>query len=598
MLEKIFDSISQNYSEERFRRDTKEFNRLEGSVCHSDFDRSTAWLAEQLIEAGFSAVERIELAADGVTSACDAIMPEAWDLTAHSYLDVVSEWPENERRLADTAETVLAAATWCGATPPGGSTGELVAYDPEHLENACGKWVLYEGVPVGSINQPLARAGALGIVVTDLRQGNCNPDATRWMNNQGTWGWYYLKGEPRLPIFVISSRRALALKASLDRSEKVVLHGVMNTRHYDGKVYTVTALLPGESKEEFGLFAHMYEPFLSDDASGVAACIEIGRMVKASGIRLRKSLRVLFSMEHYGFAEYLAQRPHQLKAAINLDTLATPMYRELGFPMHWRLSPLCMPFFGDLLLEELLREVMPDLRWSPGAGTLSDDTIGGDPMLGVPTNWMYIEVGELHHTNDPIFSDVDWEMAGTVIKLVAAYTAFLLTAEADDFKSLLPNLTALAIKPLDNNSDTPFARKVKCDFAAAELASLERWAPGTIDAQAAEDAVAPFRLPDAEITPKTESEREAAELIVTRLEPGTPWSLARIPYPEKRRFDGYRMVPLQYALCNGQRTLLETVRMCEAVSFKRWGDRQLAALIATLRYLESYGYLRLTKVGK
>ena len=62
-------------------------------------------------------------------------------------------------------------------------------------------------------------------------------------------------------------------------------------------------------------------------------------------------------------------------------------------------KPLCMPFFGDLLLEELLREVMPDLRWSPGTGTLSDDTIGGDPMLGVPTNWMYIEVGGHHHTN-------------------------------------------------------------------------------------------------------------------------------------------------------------------------------------------------------
>ena len=57
MLEKIFDSISQIYSEERFRRDTEEFNRLEGSVCHSDFDRSTAWLAEQLIEAGFSAID-------------------------------------------------------------------------------------------------------------------------------------------------------------------------------------------------------------------------------------------------------------------------------------------------------------------------------------------------------------------------------------------------------------------------------------------------------------------------------------------------------------------------------------------------------------
>ena len=45
-----------------------------------------------------------------------------------------------------------------------------------------------------------------------------------------------------------------------------------------------------------------------------------------------QSLRVLFSMEHYGFAEYLAQRPHQLKAAINLDTLATPCTGNWDFP--------------------------------------------------------------------------------------------------------------------------------------------------------------------------------------------------------------------------------------------------------------------------
>ena len=120
-------------------------------------------------------------------------------------------------------------------------------------------------------------------------------------------------------------------------------------------------------------------------------------MVKASGIRLRKSLRVLFSMEHYGFAEYLAQRPHQLKAAINL-TRWPPPCTELGFPMHWRLSPL-LPFFGDLLLEELLREVMPDLRWSPGTGTLSDDTYRRRPDAWRTNQLDVYRGGRHHHTN-------------------------------------------------------------------------------------------------------------------------------------------------------------------------------------------------------
>ena len=332
----LYGKFGSLYSSADYKANTRKLYELEKRVCHRDFAESTAWLAETMRQAGFERVERIAHAADGVTSAYDATMPEAWDLEGRAVLKVVSPWPESERIIADSDEIAFAAATWCGPTPDEGSTGELVFYDPEHPEKACGKWVFYDTMPHGAMIQELARAGALGIAATDFEQGWQDPDSTRWMNGQGQWGWYYVKEDRRLPIFAITARRALRLKNELLNGRKIVLYGILKARIGKGEIYTVTGVIPGESEEEYAVFAHLYEPFLSDDASGVAAGIELGRMLKNSGLKLRKSLRVVFSMEHYGFLAYLAMGTHHIKAAMNLDMPASLMYRDLGLPLHWR----------------------------------------------------------------------------------------------------------------------------------------------------------------------------------------------------------------------------------------------------------------------
>ena len=379
-FEKFYNQIGTIYSAADFEANTRKLYELEKRVCHGDFARSSEWLAETMRHAGFERVERIAHPADGETVAYDAIMPEAWNLEDRAVLKVVSPWPEAERIIADSDEIAYAAATWCGPTPDEGSTGELILFDPEHPEKACGKWVFCETVPSGGINQPLAHAGALGIVATDFKQGWRDPDSTRWMNGQGQWGWYYVKEDLRLPIFIITARRGMKLKNELLNGRKVVLHGVLKARIGKGEIYTVTGVIPGESEEEYAIFAHMYEPFLSDDASGVAAGIEIGRMLKNSGLKLKKSLRVVFSMEHYGFLAYLAMKTHHIKAAMNMDMPASLMYRDLGLPLHWRMSAVSLPFFGDQLMLKILEECEGELRIDSRPGTLSDDTMAGEQI--------------------------------------------------------------------------------------------------------------------------------------------------------------------------------------------------------------------------
>ena len=593
----LYTQLAPLFDADRFERITRRIYELEKRICHDDFDQSTAYVVEELRNAGFTNVERIEHPADGVSCVNDSVMPEAWNLEGRAYLQVTTPWNENERIIADTDEIPYAALTWSGATPDEGSTGELIEYDPAHPEKAAGKWVLYNGLPTGRINQPLVKAGALGIVATDFEQGWHNPDSTRWMNGQGTWGWYYLKGEKRIPIFAITARRALALKNELKAGHKVELKGVLKARISDGKIYTVTGVIPGESSEEYGMLAHMYEPFLSDDCSGVAAGIEIGRMIKESGLKLKKSLRVVFSFEHYGFIFYLARHKHNLKAALNMDMLATTMYRDLGIPLEWRLSTISLPFFGDLLMLDLLKKMAPELRLDCCPGNLSDDTIGGESSYNVPTNWLFVnnDPSPLHHSSAPIFADVDWDLAAKTSKLIAVFIAFLLEGSSDDCRAIKNDLISIALeKASDYSDDTPYQRKVRCDFAVGQLASVNDWFPGVFADGEIAALVEPIRLPEANLSVQTVNEKAAASMFVTRIEPGTPWSLNKIPYAERDYCNG-RINKVYYTLLDGSRSLLESIRMCDAIFRENTSEESLGNVIRFMYYLERYGYVKISK---
>ena len=596
-FQELYRRLGEIYSAADFEANTRKLYELEKRVCHKDFARSSEWVAETMRKAGFEQVERIAHVADGETAAYDAVMPEAWDLEGRAVLKVVSPWPESERILADSDGIAFAAATWSGPTPDEGSTGELILYNSRHPERARGRWVLCGMMPTGIMIQELARAGALGIVATDYEQGWQDPDSTRWMNGPGQWGWYYVKEDSRLPVFAITTRRAMRLQNELQNGQRIVLHGVLKARIGKGEIYTVTGVIPGESREEYAIFAHMYEPFLSDDASGVAAGIEIGRMLKNSGLKLKKSLRVVFSMEHYGFLAYLAMGTHHIRAAMNMDMPASPMYRDLGLPLHWRMSAVCLPFFSDLLMQKIFEECEPELRIDSHPGTLSDDTMAGEPILNIPTNWLFVEISPspLHHSSNRIFADVDWDLSKTVVCLTTTLAAFMLTAERVDFEILLDDFRRLARHQAERYADdTAFERKLHCDFIVGELMSLNRWEDGLMTEEAAEEAVRDLRLPDPEQIAETPNEKTAAQMVVQRLQGGMPWSLANIPYEERIHF-GTTVNHLCFTLLDGKRTVLEAIRMTDAMLRVVTSDKSIGNTVEQLRYLAGYGYFQILR---
>ncbi len=349
---------------------------MEAPRGYSAFRNSTAWCTEVLKEAGFSNVQRISHKADGETVSYDFIMPQAWDLCGRCTLEIIE--PKKEI-IADTDISTIYVSEYSAPTPCGGVTAELVDYatlDPEN-PNCRGKYVFYRGYlpAMHPLCNTLATAGCAGIVFAAFETTQHEPESPSWTNGHGHIGWYHLKEDPVVPVFCVSPKKGIELITLLSKG-KVVLHGEMNTKIYDGEIYTVTATIPGKSQDEFAIIGHLYEPFSSDDCQGFAVSVEVAIMLKKlidDGVlpRPEKTLRLIFSMERYGFAAFFQNHNKRILAAVNVDcmTCLTGKILNTGFSIIE--APLSCPFFGDMLFYEAMNTFCPGVKWKLTPGNMS-----------------------------------------------------------------------------------------------------------------------------------------------------------------------------------------------------------------------------------
>ena len=573
---------------------------FERTNSYNQFNASTRYVMDMLKQAGFRQVERLVHKADGKTSAMDCIMPEAWDQFGRSFLKITSPGvPDHERILADSDRHPQEAVIWSAPTPKGGTDGEIVVYDEladqEHPD-VRGKWVFMEshGVDVPGVRyRTLAEAGAAGLIMTCFDRMEASPDDVVWFNGQGYNSWYHEKEAPRLPVFSIPPRRAAKLLDLLKKG-KVTAHGEMNTRIYDGEIYTVTGIIPGESQEEYALFAHVYEPFQSDDALGFATACELGRMLVKRKAKLKKTLRAVISMELYGFSAYLAdvRRRSRIVAALSLDSV---MYSEAKIDL--RRSTVSLPFFADWFYIDWFRKYLPSFALSESRGNLSDDTFAGDPDIGIPTNWVRSPCTGYHHSTSRDYLP-DWLLVKEKFLVMAGALETLLTdgpsgnynaRAVRDFKT-----AAAAI--LKNDLLTGFEKTVRLEAEynrySAMLSSWERFTGGKAD-------YSPLRKQYDQMKTKTgpvryelfsTAENRARNIIPKRLLPGQPFGQSRVPYAERRKIS---MPRLLWSLFDGSRDLLTCIRIMDGETGGRTDPARIISFIDALHFLEKYGYVRL-----
>ncbi|OQA86850.1 MAG: SPBc2 prophage-derived aminoglycoside N(3')-acetyltransferase-like protein YokD [Lentisphaerae bacterium ADurb.Bin242] len=632
MKKKLFSLLSKEISMKRIREQTVRLHSLEKSVCHRDFRKSTQYCEELLREAGLREVKRYALSADGKTAYMDCVMPQAWDRTGRCFVRVESpSLPEKDRMLADTDAEPLCGGIWSAPTPKGGIDCEIV--DFEALPDKAAPDVKGKLVLVTNYNQKdyrlLTDAGASGLLICDLRAAKDYPDFIRWGNGIGFQGWYHTADDKRNVIFHLTPRKTFFLRELLSKGP-VRAHAEMNTRIYDGEIYTVTGILPGTEPEEITLFAHLYEPFLPDDSAGAVCSAEICRALRRLVDNgklppLRKTVRVVFSMELFGFSEYLLDRERNRRTlyVMSMDSIChkkAPGKNAVRTSL--RRTADCTPFFSDLMLRDLLKQNTPHISFREDYGNFSDDTFCSDPMIGIPSNWLVSSppIASYHHNTGPQFMDADWDMAHDISAIAATLFATLATGGKEIFADLGKTIFRLAEKELKEQ-----LRKIRGEWRSGRLdshdaagkacfltevqekrvLSVNRFLPanaplykgGQIREFRELCAAALGKIKCPAFRDLSAEESRAANRIVIRLFPGIPHSFARIPVPERYAAQPF-CEALIYGFFDGKRTLLDAIRCVEYDTGRKFGDAEIKKALEQLSILERCGYVKISKVHK
>lgn len=613
----FYEKLCSVYSHERMEKNIETLYELEKPRGYSTFRDSTAWCEKVLKEAGFSDVRRISHKADGETASFDFIMPQAWDLCGRSTLEIVE--PKKEM-IADSDIDSIYISEYSAPTPEGGVTAEVVDYatlDPENPD-CKGKYVFYRGyIPAQHpLCNTLASAGCVGIIYAAFETTEHEPEKPTWTNGHGHIGWYHLKEDPVVPMFSITPRKGIELIELLSKG-KVVLHGEMNTKLYDGEMYTVTATIPGKSEDEFALLGHLYEPFRSDDCQGFAIGVEVAFMLKKlidDGVlpQPEKTLRLIFSMERYGYAAFFANHDKKILAATSIDTMTCLGAETLNMGLSIVETPLSLPFFGDILFNELMNDFCSDINWHFLPGTLSDDCWMSENTVNIPTNWLlskaFNERNDYHHCSAPIFDAVQYDKLAKLVPMLAVYTAVMVCADKEQFIDLAKKLektaaywletsknyvAGIAAKGMISKQEAQWRTKKAEMLYLGRMDSFNRFYQGIVNPVLPEHWAESFfkMLPERELT---EAEKRADSIKYRKTSTAIPFSQARVPIEERTSWPG--SPELIWALLSPERTVLDAIRLQDAAFEITTPDEKIEYYLSYFEFLEKYGYIE--KIGE
>lgn len=540
---------AENASE--MRSEVIELQQIESGQTFSAYRKAAEYALKLLKDKGIPNAEIIDFPADGVTAYQDKRMPMAWEATVGklTLLSGGKVWQPSSRSdekrsniLADFQENAFHLVKGSTATPPEGIVTRIIT-EQQFLagEDPRGALLMLEPFtwPRKNVITPLLDEGGLGFV-TDFVTGRYkSPDSLQWLNAGTDSGDWHVTSEDRPFIgFCVTPQIGDSIR-SMANSGGCKVRVECDGRRYAGKLPMVTAMIPGKSKKEFWILAHMYEPLLNDDSSGVIAGIEIARQFMQRG-QSDYSLRLVFAMELYGFAAYADYRGGCLKEQViggcNIDTIAPPVEFDKVRAVP---AGLGMPsIVNDVLAEayDEFKEELPRLEMDKPA--YYDDMFLSDASVGMPTSWILASAAGCWHNILQCSPDfIAWDE-------YCKYTAF---AAAYIYKVI----NSAGVEP---------------------------------------------KTPKLEIVAKQSPWRDyAAKMIIARTEPGFPHSLAKVP-PEERIAlpDGVIYGHFAAILSNldGKKSLARAIAEAEAELGKEMSEGQVKKAVNAVNFLCDYGYLR------
>lgn len=319
------------------------------------------------------------------------------------------------------------------------------------------------------VNWAIKDKGALGIVTDYMRlvPGIRTRENLYDSLNYTSFWWEHTEDEPKCFGFVLSPRMGdtlaslcLKQKEAYEKKEEdspyLRVVGNVDTSLYPGKMEVVEAKLPGESKEEVTICAHLCHPKSScnDNASGVAAAIESLRALKTlmdSGKlpRNKRTIKIVLMPELHGTAAYFTNKEHyeNMVGAINMDMVGGKQTRFYG-PITLTSLPYSTPsFINDLTALCMDYAAREKEGLSEGKIAITNHKVdmytGGsdhiaycDPTIGVPCCMIGQWPDLNYHTATDTLDVIDPEVLSfsTHISSLFAYT--LANLDKEDVKEI------------------------------------------------------------------------------------------------------------------------------------------------------------------
>jgi aminoglycoside N3'-acetyltransferase/aminopeptidase-like protein len=482
------------HAETQGQRLLKTVDRIVETDRWNSFDRfhETTKTLVSLYEAAGAGVEVHSLPTGGRPGSGRWVIHEATDVGGAT-LAVVE--PVREQVL-DYQQNPWHVIQWSGATPEQGLRCRLEIVDSEEAlgriaaGGLAGKMVL-TGLDPRPLLPQLLEKGAAG-VITDRPVPNF-PDALAWTK----FGWGGLPpscaGTPIVGL-VLSQDEGRRLRELVQEHGPLTVEAQVDIRRYAGTHDVVSGLIRGaaDPQDEVWVLAHSAEPGAHDNASGVALCVEVARVLEsliAAGrlARPRRSIRLLSAYECYGFFQYLEEvrRLQPPLAGVVVDTVGAKPEVCHG-RLEWHATvPMSAGFVDRLGLAILqatlaLGEPLYELSLEPFMST--SDTLIGDPKYGFPAPWLTThhqrpgQGFDAYHSSADTLELLSPEGLALCTAAMAGYLYYLADAGTREALELMQAETRWTLAQMAESPEaTPSRLRYLEDQHRTSVERLQRW---------------------------------------------------------------------------------------------------------------------------
>lgn len=559
----------ENYLDEKWLGEKDlELYHIERKQTFPAWNAAAEYASNLLKNEGFTP-ETVVFPADGKMTYQDKTSPIGWDV---SYMRMTLKTPVNgisDPVIADFEREPLEVVKHSVSLPEGGVDARIVPQSRMRAgEDVRGAFVLLDpdARPHKEDLKMLLDLGAYGWVSDYVENPLVHADGVAWLN-AGTEhnSWHVPADERDFIGFQITPINGFYLRAACKEGD-VIVHVESDAHRYVSTLPVVTTLLPGEEDRELWLVAHLYEPLIDDNSSGVVGCVAVlkalRRMAQEGKFRLKYGVRVVFCSEMYGAAAYIEHIGDARKkaiGAINMDGLnassdkCSTQFRAIEGP-DFNGGSREGGFVGNVLLHEVTREYKaahPEIEFFPQPHRLSDDCCIGDSTVGIPTVWLYHTREGLHHNSKQDESLMDMKAFVKHLSICSEWICRMVSLTKEDILGLLPYAVKHAQSVLDDAAKMPIRKgtdpQQKMDFLyareCARIYALRAYADIPEIDEAAAALVKPqfdggFVSVEAEKGAVCSWYDYCARFTFTRLTRGFPHDLAKLPPDERFRLPG------------------------------------------------------------